>query len=241
MRRRSRSFQADRPGLEPQRFAFPAFSSVPSCDQIAGVKYPQSQGAARLICLTIGAFPFILLDSKLETANDYQTLRYRAGHIGQGETGRNRFKRPEDSDLSFPSPVEYDLRVSKSGDNVWVQGPVRAKLSLTCDRCLEEFAYTVESELDIELLPKAVALKTPEVELQTDEMNLYYFEGEEIDLDPYVFEEVMLNLPIKALCSDACKGMCPSCGHNLNIEHCHCETSAGNTLAEKLKPFLKER
>ncbi len=163
------------------------------------------------------------------------------GISAKGRLDGNRFKRPEDSDLSFPSPVEYDLRVSKSGDNVWVQGPVRAKLSLTCDRCLEEFAYTVESELDIELLPKAVALKTPEVELQTDEMNLYYFEGEEIDLDPYVFEEVMLNLPIKALCSDACKGMCPSCGHNLNIEHCHCETIAGSTLAEKLKPFLKER
>jgi uncharacterized protein len=95
--------------------------------------------------------------------------------------------------------------------------------------------------LDIELLPNAVALKTPEVELQTDEMNLYYFEGEEIDLDPYVFEEVMLNLPIKALCSEACEGICPSCGHNLNIEHCHCETIAGSTLAEKLKPFLKER
>jgi uncharacterized protein len=159
----------------------------------------------------------------------------------KGRLDGNRFKRPEDSDLSFLSPVEYDLRLSKSGDNVWVQGPVQARLSLTCDRCLEAFAFSIESEMDIELLPKADALETPEVELQTDEMNLYYFEGDEIDLDPYVFEEVMLNLPIKALCSESCKGMCPSCGHNLNIEHCHCETIAAGTLAEKLKPFLKER
>ena len=157
-----------------------------------------------------------------------------------GRLDGNRFKRPEDSGLAFLSPIEYDLRIAKSGDNVWVAGPVKARLSLTCDRCLEEFAWSVESELDIELLPKSAASSAAELELQTDEMNLYYFEGEEIDLDPYVFEEVMLNLPVKALCSEACKGICPACGKNLNVEECHCETIATGTLAEKLKPFLKE-
>jgi uncharacterized protein len=163
------------------------------------------------------------------------------GVSAKGKLDGNRFKRPEDSDISFLSPVEYDLRITKSGENVWVKGPVQAALSLTCARCVEEFAFSIESELDIEILPKASASTASEVELQTDEMNLYYFEGEEIDLDPYVFEEVMLNLPIKPLCSDACKGICPSCGRNLNIEQCRCETVAAGTLAEKLKPFLKER
>lgn len=158
-------------------------------------------------------------------------------------TGRldgNRFKRPEDSGLAFVSPIEYDLTITRSGDNVWVAGPVRATLSLLCDRCLEQFAFAVESEMNIELLPRSAASTAAEVELQTDEMNLYYFEGEEIDLDPYVFEEVMLNLPIKALCSEACKGICPVCGKNLNLELCHCETAAAGTLAEKLKPFLNK-
>ena len=71
-------------------------------------------------------------------------------------------------------------------------------------------------------------------------MNLYYFEGDEIDLDPYVFEEVMLNIPIKALCSESCKGMCPTCGKNLNIGECQCEKAGASVLAEKLKPFLKK-
>ena len=162
------------------------------------------------------------------------------GVSARGTLDGNRFKRPEDADIAFLSPIEYDLRIAKSGDNVWVAGPVKARLSLTCARCLEDFAFTVESELGIELLPKSAASSAPELELQTDQMNLYYFEGEEIDLDPYVFEEVMLNLPVKALCSEACKGICPACGKNLNVELCHCETVATGTLAEKLKPFLKE-
>ncbi len=159
----------------------------------------------------------------------------------KGTLDGSRFAGPEDADVSFAGPIEYDLTVKKIGDNVWVEGPVRARLSLTCDRCLEQFAYAVESRLDIELQPKEKEPTAPEVELKTDEMNLYYFEGDEIDLDPYVFEEIMLNMPLKSLCSEACKGMCPSCGKNLNLEECRCEKTGGSVLGEKLRSFLKER
>ncbi|OPY69137.1 MAG: hypothetical protein A4E57_01342 [Syntrophorhabdaceae bacterium PtaU1.Bin034] len=159
----------------------------------------------------------------------------------KGALDGSRFKRPEDADLSFASPIEYNLTVWKAGENVWVKGPVRATLTLTCARCLEDFSFFVESEIDIELMPKEKQPSEPEVELKTEEMNLYFFEGEEIDIDPYVFEEVMLNIPIKALCSESCKGMCPSCGKNLNLEQCRCEKTGTTALGEKLKSFLKER
>jgi uncharacterized protein len=159
----------------------------------------------------------------------------------KGKLDGSLFKRPEDSDISFRSPIEYELTLQMAGENVWVRGPVAATLSLVCARCLEEFTFSVESKLDIELLPGQKAPGAPEVELKTEEMNLYYFQGDEIDLDPYVFEEVMLNLPIKALCSDACRGICPSCGKNLNIEECRCEKTGTSVLGEKLNAFLKER
>ena len=54
-------------------------------------------------------------------------------------------------------------------------------------------------------------------------MDVYYFEGDEIDLDPYVFEEVMLDMPIKALCSECMRGYLSVCGKNLNFEECGCE------------------
>jgi uncharacterized protein len=158
-----------------------------------------------------------------------------------GTVDGSRLKRPEDADLSFLSPIEYDLRVSKAGVNIWVQGPVRARLSLVCARCLEEFAFSVQTEMDIELLPKESTPVSPELELKTEEMNIYYYEGDEVDIDPLVFEEVMLDMPIKALCSEACKGICPGCGKNLNLEECQCEKSGSSALGEKLKSFLKER
>jgi uncharacterized protein len=159
----------------------------------------------------------------------------------RGELEGAAFKRPEDSDISFLSPVGYDLTIEKAGDGFWVYGPVGARLSLTCARCLEQFAFTVASRLDIDLLPRRKTPGASEIELKTEEMNIYYFEGEEIDIDPYVFEEIMLNMPLKALCAESCKGMCPSCGKNLNLEECRCEKTGPTHLAEKLTSFLKDR
>jgi uncharacterized protein len=160
----------------------------------------------------------------------------------KGSLDASRFKRPEDADIVFSSAIGYELTVRKAGDGIWVSGPVHADLSLTCDRCLEQFAFSVTSRLDIELLPKPPhAPGAAEVELKTEEMNVYYFEGDEIDLDPYVFEEVMLNMPIKTLCSESCRGMCPGCGVNLNVEACRCEKKESTVLGDKLKSFLKDR
>jgi uncharacterized protein len=159
----------------------------------------------------------------------------------KGSLDGAKLRRPEDSDISFLSPIEYELTIRKAGDNVWLRGPVRAKLSLTCARCLEECALSISSKLDIELLPRQKVPAAAEVELKTDEMDVYYFEGDEIDIDPYVFEEVMLNIPVKALCSEGCKGICPVCGQNLNVEECRCEKTGMTAMREKLRAFLKDR
>jgi uncharacterized protein len=152
----------------------------------------------------------------------------------------SRFKRPEDEEIAFSSPVAYELELVRSGDNLWVKGLVKARVLLTCARCLETFSYSINTNLDIELAPKSTAPDAPELELRSDELDLYYYEGEEVDIDTYVFEEIMLDLPIKALCSESCKGMCPVCGKNLNAEECRCERTGSTALGEKLKSFLKE-
>ena len=159
----------------------------------------------------------------------------------KGRFDGSKFRRPEDEELSFGSPIEYELTVTKSGDTVWIRGPVRAEVTLRCSRCLEDFAYSIRTDLDIEFAPKSAAPDAPEIELKSDELDLYYYEGEEIEIDSFVFEEVMLNLPIKALCSESCKGICPTCGKNLNVEQCRCKKIGTTVLSEKLATFLKER
>jgi uncharacterized protein len=157
----------------------------------------------------------------------------------KGTVDGSKFARPEDSGVSLRSPIAYNLTLARSGDHVWIHGPVEAALSLTCDRCLDAYSYVVRADLDIELIPKEKAPDALEVELKREDLDQYYYEGEDIDLDPYVFEEVMLNMPIKALCSESCRGICPMCGKNLNLGECRCEKTGTTMLGEKLKSFLK--
>jgi uncharacterized protein len=158
----------------------------------------------------------------------------------KGSFDGSKFKRPEDEEISFLAPISYDLEIVKSKDNLWVRGSVTSVLSLTCARCLTSFSYGIDADLDIELAPKNTAPDANEVELKSEELDIYYYDGEELDIDDYVYEEVILNLPIKALCSETCKGLCPSCGKNLNSEDCRCEKLGTSVLGEKLKSFLKE-
>ncbi len=160
--------------------------------------------------------------------------------VVKGTMDGSKYKRAEDTDLTFDSPVEYELTVSKVGDNVRVEGPVKCTLALVCDRCAESFRFPVSGRLDLELAPKTDEPKLAEMELTGDEVNLNYFEGDELDLDPYIYEEVMLAIPIKALCDELCKGICPVCGKNQNKETCTCVNSRGTVLGDKLKEFLKE-
>lgn len=159
----------------------------------------------------------------------------------KGTLDGSRYKRPEDVDLAFESPIAYELTVSKMGENVRVSGPVQSTLRLSCDRCLEAFPFPVSGYLDIELAPKGGEETPAELELRNEDLNLYVYEGDELELDPYVFEEVMLAVPIKALCDDACKGICPVCGKNQNTETCECGKNRGTGLGEKLQAFLKDR
>jgi uncharacterized protein len=155
----------------------------------------------------------------------------------EGEVDGARFKRPEDAELNFPRPITYDLKIEKIGEDFRVFGKVNGLLSFPCARCLEEFSYAIETELHIDLMRKPKDFD-PEIELRDEELDVCYFEGDEVDLDPYVYEEVVLSIPIQALCSDACKGMCPQCGKNLNREECRCDRPGTSLLGEKLKLFL---
>ena len=159
----------------------------------------------------------------------------------RGTMDGSRYKRPEDADITFESLIEYEVTVTKMGSDVRVEGPVKSTMQLLCDRCLEPFSLPVSAHLDIELAPKDDQPNLPDVELSGDEMDLYYFEGDELELEPYVYEEVMLAIPIKALCSDACKGICPVCGRNQNRETCGCGASKGTALGERLQVFLKDK
>ena len=104
-------------------------------------------------------------------------------------------------------------------------------------RCLDDFPFEIQANLSAELVRKAPVNET-ELELTGEEMDVYYFEGDEIDLGELVYEEVLLNIPMKPVCREDCKGLCDICGRNRNIEECFCNNVSYTLLKEKLNTYL---
>ncbi len=150
----------------------------------------------------------------------------------------SRFAEIEDRSIQIITPVAYELTIRKFDNLVTIQGPVECTMSITCSRCLDDFTLELEASLDIKLTPRTKISRVSEVELKRDDMDIYYYEGDEIDLDPFIYEEVLLNVPIRPVCTENCKGLCPVCGKNKNVEDCQCDTATQTLLGEKLKSFL---
>jgi uncharacterized protein len=134
-----------------------------------------------------------------------------------------RFLTPDDPyAVGLERPVNVDLEIYKRPDHVRIQGNVNAALRLGCHRCLEAFTYALEQVVDTFLIHESKEGGQEEVELEEQELEYEFFDGEVIDIDQLVAEHIFLALPYKALCSEGCRGICPRCGANLNVEACRC-------------------
>jgi uncharacterized protein len=128
----------------------------------------------------------------------------------------------ETARLSREARVEG--RASRRGEEIRVRGRIEAGIEVACDRCLAPVAVPLEVEFETAFIPQERAAATDEnVELRDEDMGLAAFEGDAIDLDELVREQILLALPSRHLCGDECKGLCPTCGADLNAGHCGCQ------------------
>jgi len=131
-----------------------------------------------------------------------------------------------EDDYRLVSPVHLALDVHKDGHRVRVKGRLQTVIELACSRCLEAFAIPVDAAVDLVYLPSEKGpLRGDEHELHDGDFGTAYYDDGVIDLADLVREQVYLALPMKPLCQDACKGLCPHCGTNLNSGSCACTTT----------------
>ena len=115
-------------------------------------------------------------------------------------------------------------RASRRGEEIRVKGQIEAGIEVACDRCLAPVAVPLEVEFETAFIPQERAAAADEnVELHDEDMGLAAFEGDSIDLDELVREQILLALPARHLCREDCAGLCPACGADLNAGHCGCE------------------
>jgi DUF177 domain-containing protein len=131
---------------------------------------------------------------------------------------------------AFPQPFldpnwkldDVSLMVEKDADAVFVRGRLAARVPQQCGRCLEPYTATVEPEIDARFVPSPHR-RGEEVELGADDLETDVYDNGVVDLNTLLETETTLLLPMKPLCRDDCRGLCPVCGGNRNLTACRCE------------------
>jgi uncharacterized protein len=122
--------------------------------------------------------------------------------------------------------------VERGGRGYLLDGVLKAAVRLTCARCLQDFSATLDEHLELVLLPSSAAPAEDEIRLAPDDLDVRFFATPELDLVELAAEQVQLAVPVKPLCSDSCRGLCPRCGANLNQGRCSCpETTTDDRWA----------
>ena len=134
--------------------------------------------------------------------------------------------------------IHLDVRLTKMGDEFLVQGRLRTRANFVCDRCAESYVAGVEDQMMV-LYTLSDKIIPPEEEKRFDEIRRIDPGTLEIDISDDVRQTLILAVPVKKLCRDDCKGLCPRCGANLNVEACRCTEEAIDPRWEKLKKLLE--
>jgi uncharacterized protein len=129
---------------------------------------------------------------------------------------------PEDEAYRVMDPVRLAFDVVKEHSRVRLVGTVSTVLELVCGRCLEAFRLPVDVAFDLMYLPQRDNVGEGEIEVDDDDLSTAYYRDDTIDLGGLMREQFYLSLPMKPLCTDACRGLCPACGTNLNTGACAC-------------------
>lgn len=143
-------------------------------------------------------------------------------------------------ELVLLEPAGIDIELVKSGEKVEVSGSVSTAVELTCSRCLQKFRFAVEARHELRYLPSREREEEENVRLKRDELSVIYYTDPVINLYEDIRQTVHLVIPFKPVCSDDCRGLCPSCGADLNKAGCGCGSSGENPQFAKLKQLRKE-
>jgi uncharacterized metal-binding protein YceD (DUF177 family) len=137
------------------------------------------------------------------------------------------------------APVALSVDVSKGDDRRYrLAGRVVTTLEMVCSRCLEPLPLPVDAAFDLEYLPRTENAGEGEREIAEDDLATAFYADETIDLGELMSEQFQLAVPMKPLCSEACRGLCPQCGTNLNVSACGCRQGWEDARLSALKSLV---
>ena len=110
--------------------------------------------------------------------------------------------------------------------DVRLRAHFEGRFEVLCARCVEPVATPLTGNFDLIFRPQDADAEAGERAITLDETEIGYYEESGLSLEDVVREQVLLSLPSRTLCKEDCKGLCPRCGQNLNLETCKCDTAS---------------
>ncbi len=143
-----------------------------------------------------------------------------------------------DDDIKVIGPLNGHVRMRRTNQGLLVDGWVELTVDLTCNRCLKDFELPMHVNFEEQFYPTVdVVSGLPLAPFDEDEI-FPIDERHQVDLTEAIRQNVLLALPMVAVCQPECKGLCPQCGHDLNLGPCACEPEVDARLSV-LKTLLQ--
>jgi uncharacterized protein len=120
-------------------------------------------------------------------------------------------------------PIKVEIKLTKLEPDYYLKGSLDFSAEQVCGRCAETFAMTVHHPFELGMAHvKSATPGEAALSEESEELDVTYFQGTELDLGPVIEEQVFLSLPYAPICRPDCKGICQKCGSDLNVGACLC-------------------
>ena len=136
------------------------------------------------------------------------------------------------------SPVLFEGEISRIEKGFALEGRLSYQGRLECSRCLAGYPFETREDFTL-LLTKRITAAGGEISLQGDELDEYFYDDPVVPVAPIVEERIQMAVPMKPLCREDCRGLCPRCGEDLNVTECGCAAEEADPRWEALRLLKK--
>jgi len=146
---------------------------------------------------------------------------------------------PPSEELCCEGPVAVMLEVLNSGQALLVKGKFQGNVRMACARCLQDTELELRGKFDEQFSLPGVT--EPDLQLIDQvEPAEAAFADQVLNVSELLRQQLLLALPLRALCTPDCKGLCPTCGANLNLNSCQCPKDEGHPAWQALRDLMEK-
>ena len=147
---------------------------------------------------------------------------------------------PEELGVECVSPIRGRIEFSNTGSLLLIEGGIEAEVRLQCSRCLVDFTLPVEAPVREEFRLAKVGDAVRVLPMDGEDGSAGLVSNNFLDVQELVRQNLLLVMPIQPLCRPDCRGLCPTCGENLNMRECACPPAEPESPLQALAQLLNE-